>query len=214
MSISYRKRGKQQLWDYRIFDKNKKVIASNSGFKTKTEAKQEAMPLEVRLLSGLTIDKNITLHQLWEKWYHLRIVPQNKKTSTVNKHKKRGQLINNYFKETPFRNIKASQYQDFINQYAKTNCKDNVSRLNSEVKQVLTFAKQDKIDFHDFTINVNITGLPPKKSKDERYIHSKADYMKLLNHLSRIANYKTSVVPYLIYISNLKQAYALGKHLA
>ena len=26
---------KKKNWDYRIFDKNKKVVASNSGFKTK-----------------------------------------------------------------------------------------------------------------------------------------------------------------------------------
>ena len=42
MAISYRKRGKNKTWDYRIFDKNKKVIASNSGFKTKKEAILEA----------------------------------------------------------------------------------------------------------------------------------------------------------------------------
>lgn len=37
MAISYRKRGKQQLWDYRIFDSEKKVVASNSGFRTKKD---------------------------------------------------------------------------------------------------------------------------------------------------------------------------------
>ncbi len=31
---SYRQRGKNKLWDYRIFGKNGKLIASNSGFKT------------------------------------------------------------------------------------------------------------------------------------------------------------------------------------
>ena len=35
MAISYRQRGKKKTWDYRIFDKNKKVVASNSGFQTK-----------------------------------------------------------------------------------------------------------------------------------------------------------------------------------
>ena len=40
MAISYRQRGKKKTWDYRIFDKNKVVVASNSGFKTKKEAEE------------------------------------------------------------------------------------------------------------------------------------------------------------------------------
>ena len=57
MSVSYRKRGKKNLWDYRIFDKNKKVVASNSGFKTKREAEIEALALELKLINGAIIDK-------------------------------------------------------------------------------------------------------------------------------------------------------------
>lgn len=64
MSISYSQRGKKNLWTYRIFDKTGKQLASKGGFKTKTEAKQEAMPLESKLINGLNIDKSITLYQL------------------------------------------------------------------------------------------------------------------------------------------------------
>lgn len=148
--------------------------------------------------------------QLLEKWYQLHILPQNKKQSTLNKNLKRGRLIKEYFNDGSVRNIKASQYQDFINQFAKTNGKDNVGRLNSEVKKVLTFAKQDKIDFHDFTIGVKITGQPPKKSKDEKYIHRNSDYIKLLHHFSKTANYRTSVIPYLLYIQ-LKTGLRFGE---
>ncbi len=76
MSISYSQRGKKNLWTYRIFDKTGKQLASKGGFKTKTEAKQEAMPLESKLINGLNIDKSITLCQLWKKWYELHIIPQ------------------------------------------------------------------------------------------------------------------------------------------
>lgn len=210
MSISYSQRGKKNLWTYRIFDKTGKQLASKGGFKTKTEAKQEAIPLESKLISGLLIDKNISLYNLWEKWYQLHILPQRKIQSTLNKHLKRGQLINEYFKEIPLRDIKASQYQDFINIYARTNCRDNVSRLNSEVKKILDFARQDKIDFHDFTIGVKLSGKPAKKTKEERYINSKADYIRLLAHLHKIANYKDSVIPYLLYIQ-LKTGLRFGE---
>lgn len=67
MAISYRQRGKKKLWDYRIFDSKKKVIASNSGFRTKKEAELEALYLEIKLKNGAVIDRNTTLYQLWEK---------------------------------------------------------------------------------------------------------------------------------------------------
>lgn len=71
---------KKKLWDYRIFDDKGKVIASNSGFKTKKEAELEAIEIELRLLKGANIDRQISLHELWKKWYELHIVPLNKKT--------------------------------------------------------------------------------------------------------------------------------------
>lgn len=210
MAISLTQRGKQKLWSYRIFDKNKKLVAYKGGFKTKTEAKLEAMLLEVKLLNGTTIDKEVTLYDLWQNWYKLHIVPQNKKQSTINKHLKRGRLIKETFGTIPARQIKASDYQKFINRFATTNGKDNVGRLNSEIRQVLEFAKQDKLDIHDFTQGVKITGLAPKKSKDEKYIHSKADYIKLLNHLKNIACYKNSIAPYLLYVQ-LKTGLRFGE---
>ena len=85
MAISYRKRGKKNLWDYRIFDKDKKVIVSNSGFRTKKEAELEAKALELKLIKGLIIDNKVTLYELWEKWYLLTVIPLNKAPSTLKK---------------------------------------------------------------------------------------------------------------------------------
>ena len=84
MAISYIQRGKKKLWDYRVFDSNKKVIASNSGFNTKKEAESEALYLEMKLKNGTIIDRNITLYQLWEKWMTLQIKPLRKSDSTLN----------------------------------------------------------------------------------------------------------------------------------
>lgn len=97
MAVSFRKRGKKNLWDYRIFDKNKKVVASNSGFKTKREAEIEALPLELKLIDGAIIDKNITLYALWEKWLELTVKPIGKAESTLNKHLLRGKIHSSIF---------------------------------------------------------------------------------------------------------------------
>ena len=200
MAISYRQRGKKKLWDYRVFDSNKKVIASNSGFKTKKEAESEALYLEMKLKNGTIIDRNITLYQLWEKWMTLQIKPLRKSDSTLNKHELRGRFIQNYFQDKPVSNIKASDYQEFINTYAKTNCRDNVSRLNAEVKKVLVFARRDKINVTNFVEGVVLSGRPSPKKKQERYIHSLKDYAKLALYLENHLDYRKSIVPYQLYV--------------
>ena len=200
MSVSFRKRGKKNLWDYRIFDKNKKVVASNSGFKTKREAEIEALDLELKLINGAIIDKNITFYTLWEKWLELTVKPQGKADSTFNKHLLRGKFIKEYFKDKPALKIKASEYQGFINKYAETNCRDNVSRMNAEIRNVIVFAKRDKLNIEDFTEGVIISGRPPKKRRDEKYIHSFQDYQKLVTYLEQNLDLATSIVPYLLLI--------------
>ena len=64
MAISYRQRSKKKTWDYRIFDKNKIVVASNSGFKTKKEAILEATKIELELLHGNVINSSVSLYDL------------------------------------------------------------------------------------------------------------------------------------------------------
>ena len=200
MSVSYRKRGKKNLWDYRIFDKNKKVVASNSGFKTKKEAEIEALGLEHKLINGAIIDKNITFYSLWEKWLELRVKPLKKSDITFYKHILRGRFIKGYFKDKPALKIKASEYQAFINKYAETNCRDNVSRMNAEIRNVIVFAKRDKLNIEDFTEGVILSGRPQKKRKDEKYIHSFEDYQKLVTYLENNLDLKTSIIPFLLLI--------------
>lgn len=200
MSVSFRKRGKKNLWDYRIFDKNKKVVASNSGFKTKREAEIEALALELKLINGAIIDKNITFYALWEKWLELTVKPIGKAEATFNKHLIRGKFIKAYFKDKPALKIKASEYQEFINKYAETNSRDNVSRMNAEIRNVIVFAKRDKLSIEDFTEGVVISGRPSKKRRDEKYIHSFEDYQKLVTYLKQNLDLATSIVPHLLLI--------------
>lgn len=198
MAISYRKRGKNKTWDYRIFDKNKKVVASNSGFKTKREAEIEALSIEIKLMQGAIIDKNITFYGLWEKWLELTVKPLGKADTTINKHMIRGKFIKAQFEDKPAIQIKASEYQAFINKYAETNCRDNVSRMNAEIRNVIIFAKRDKLNMEDFTEGVILSGRPPKKRKEDKYIHSFKDYQKLVSYLEENLDLSTSIIPHLL----------------
>ncbi|WP_170237723.1 tyrosine-type recombinase/integrase [Streptococcus hyovaginalis] len=210
MAVSYRQRGKKKLWDYRIIDKDKKVVASNSGFKTKREAQKEAIDIELKLIQGKVIDKYVTLYQLWERWHELMILPQKKSEGTLLKHFYRGKRIKDYFGDKPASEVKPSDYQAFINHYAQEISKDSVSRLNSEIKSVITFAKRDKLNIDDFTLGAIITGLNNSKKVSDKYIASTADYKKLLYELERKVDYDKSVTDYFIYIQ-MKTGFRFGE---
>ncbi|MEW4354972.1 site-specific integrase [Streptococcus pneumoniae] len=199
MAISYRRRGKNKTWDYRIF-KNKKVVASNSGFRTKREAEIEAINIEIQLMKGAIIDKTITFYDLWKKWLELAVKPLDKADTTMNKHLLRGKFIKKHLSDKPAIQIKASEYQAFINKYAETNCRDNVSRMNAEIRNVIVFAQRDKLNIDNFTEGVILSGRPPKKRKDEKYIHSFEDYQKLVNYLETNLDSTVSIIPHLLLI--------------
>lgn len=201
MAVSYRKRGKKNLWDYRVFDKHKQVVASNSGFRTKREAEIEALEIELRLMRGVTIDKLTPLYELWKKWFELRVKPLNKSESTMLKHELRGKVIKRYFGNQPASSIKSSDYQAAINDYAKQVTKDTIRRLNAEVRKVIQFARQDKIKIDDFTKGVIITGKAPGKLANKNYLSSLSDYRTFLIAVKNKFNSK-GVVPYLLYIQS------------
>lgn len=192
--------GKKGKWSYRINDKQGNYILSKGGFRTKKEAEMEGLAQELKLLQGKIIDRNISLFQLWEKWYQLQILPLGKMDSTLNKHRLRGKFIKAYFEDAPAISITPSQYQAFINKYAEKNCRDNVSRLNAEIRNVIFFAKRDKLSVEDITEGVVLSGRPSNKNKQDKYIHSLSDYKKLCTYLESNLNYMDSVIPYLLYI--------------
>lgn len=210
MAISYRQRGKHKTWDYRIFDKNKKVVASNSGFKTKKEAAAEATKLELELLHGKIIDSSVSLYQLWQTWFTLQIKPLNKSAGTIEHHLHRSRLILDYFKDKPAITIKASDYQSFINDYAKTVSKDTVRRLNAEIRKVVQFAKRDKLTITDFTDGIIITGQSSQKPKTEKAITSTEDYQSLLKTLKDNITNRYNILDYLLYVQ-LKTGLRFGE---
>ena len=210
MAISYRQRGKKKTWDYRIFNKEKVVVASASGFQTKKEAILEASKIELELLNGNVIDSNISLYQLWQKWYNLQIVPLNKSEGTLAHHKHRGKLILEYFNDKSATKINFSEYQEFINEYAKRVGKDTVRRLNAEIRKVIQFAKKDKLSIIDFTEGVVITGQASRKIKKEKAITSSEDYHKLLKELKHNIELNSIIIDYLLF-TQLKTGLRFGE---
>ena len=212
---SYRQRGKSKLWDYRIFDKKGKVIATNSGFKTKREAMNEAQEKERKLFQSnytARFDSKATLYDLWQDWYDLVILPSEKSKSTKQGYYFRGKTIEKLFSDISAVQITHKEYQTRLNEYGEKVTKEHVGRLNADIRTVVKFSKRSGIVMNDFTDGVKIFGLAGKDIED-KYIHSITSYKDLLSHLRTKFNYRESVMPYLLYFL-FKTGFRVGEGMA
>ena len=212
---SYRQRGKSKLWDYRIFDKKGKVIATNSGFKTKREAMNEAQEKERKLFQSnytARFDSKATLYGLWQDWYDLVILPSEKSKSTKQGYYFRGKVIEKIFSDIPAVQITHKEYQVRLNEYGEKVTKDHVSRLNADIRTVVKFSKRSGLVMNDFTDGAKIFGQAGGDIED-KYLHSISDYKGLLSHLRSKFNYRESVMSYLLYFL-FKTGFRVGEGMA
>ena len=212
---SYRQRGKNKLWDYRIFDKKGKVIATNSGFKTKREAMNEAQEKERKLFQSnytARFDSKSTLFDLWQDWYDLVILPSEKSKSTKQGYYFRGKTMEKIFSDMPAVEITHKEYQTRLNEYGEKVTKEHVGSLNADIRTVIKFSKRSGIVMNDFTDGVKIFGLAGKDIED-KYIHSISNYKDLLSHLRSKFNYRESIMPYLLYFL-FKTGFRVGEGMA
>lgn len=212
---SYRQRGKNKLWDYRIFDKQGKVIATNSGFKTKREAMNEAQEKERKLFQSnylAKFDSKASLYELWKDWYELVILPSEKAKSTKDGYHFRGKMIEKIFSDIPAVQITHKEYQTRLNEYGEKVTKDHVSRLNADIRTVVKFSKRSGLVMNDFTDGAKIFGQAGGDIED-KYLHSISDYKGLLSHLRSKFNYRESVMSYLLYFL-FKTGFRVGEGMA
>lgn len=212
---SYRQRGKNKLWDYRIFDKQGKVVATNSGFKTKREAMIEAQEKERKLFQSnylAKFDSKATLYELWKDWYELVILPSEKAKSTKDGYHFRGKMIEKIFSDIPAVQITHKEYQTRLNEYGEKVTKDHVSRLNADIRTVVKFSKRSGLVMNDFTDGAKIFGQAGGDIED-KYLHSISDYKGLLSHLRSKFNYRESVMSYLLYFL-FKTGFRVGEGMA
>jgi len=212
---SYRQRGKNKLWDYRIFYKKGKVIATNSGFKTKCEAMNEAQEKERKLFQSnylAKFDSKASLYELWKDWYELVILPSEKAKSTKDGYHFRGKMIEKIFSDIPAVQITHKEYQTRLNEYGEKVTKDHVSRLNADIRTVVKFSKRSGLVMNDFTDGAKIFGQAGGDIED-KYLHSISDYKGLLSHLRSKFNYRESVMSYLLYFL-FKTGFRVGEGMA
>src|SRR5699024_5283752 len=81
-------------------------------------------------------------------------------------------FIRGYFKNTPLKKIKKSDYQKMLDKYAETHVKDSVYLLNSYIRTSIKDALEQQIIYFDFTRNIQIQS---KKITDKKIKYFEVD---------------------------------------
>lgn len=198
-STRYRKRGKKSLWSYEIREKDK-VVAHNSGFKTKKEAMLEAESVAQKIRAGGKITRNMTLADLYQAWLDIKVLPNKKKSkSTKQKYMAKKKRVVEFFGDAPLSSITSSQYQQALNEYGKRVGRDVLGRFHCNLRSAVKMALADKLMIDDFTLDADLFPQIDSQDPDEKYLHSQDDYLTVLETLQNRFCYSKSIVPFVIY---------------
>ncbi|VLX86934.1 Integrase [Streptococcus pneumoniae] len=196
--IEYKQRGKKRLWSFSIRERSKSLL-HKSGFKTKREAKIEAEKVLHKLNTGSVLSSSMTLSELYNEWFDLKILPSNRSVVTKKKYLMRKKVIERLFGNKPVSQIKPSEYQKIMNEYGETVSRNFLGRLNSCIRASMQMAIADKVIIEDFTAYVELFSSKSGQKVEEKYLHAESDYQKVLVYLKNKFDYQKSIVPYVIY---------------
>ncbi|MBU5308856.1 tyrosine-type recombinase/integrase [Ligilactobacillus saerimneri] len=159
-------------------DKDGKYRNKSAGkFKLKKDAIQKARELETELNTG-----NIELKEISFADYYLRWYETYKKDGlapvTSNRYKIFCKVIRDHFGDTLLKDIRRSDYQQFINWYGKSHAMSSVSKLNGSIRTCVSYAMDDDIISKDFTSRVNLVANPDKEYQVEYLNHNELITLK------------------------------------
>lgn len=155
---SITKRGK--TWAYRVYyyENGERKYVSQSGFRTKAEAKDASVLKENELLVGKKFEKEQVLladyMETWKKLYKEDTVSL-KSVSRINTIIK--YVRNNY--NLPLKKITHENYQEFLNKVAETRSKETVKKYHTYVKATIKYAIKTKVLLHDPTTTAVLKGM-------------------------------------------------------
>ena len=151
-------------------DGEKRYSKSKSGFATKALARKWAIEQENQLNIGVAINKEISLVDYYNRW--VKTYKQDNITDiTLKRYTYTGNALKEYFDNQPIKQIKRSQYQQFINEYGKNHAPATVKKVNSIIRACVKSAILDDYLTKDFTQRVALT--------DNKEKAIKVDYLNL-----------------------------------
>lgn len=198
---SFQKRGK--TWQYTVsrYTNGKYDPIRKGGFRTKGEARAEAVEIENMLKKGgLTINiAPIPFHQYFKEWYNLyKVEVLNLSNNTLSNYKYSLKIIKEHFGETPLQNITRRQYQKFISTFGKTKSKETVDKIHSHIRACVREAIREKLITDNFTDDIIVSAKVSPKKKEDKYLGFNESVF-LLNEVKRRLD--TGVGYYLILLA-------------
>lgn len=178
---SIKKRGNK--WQVRVSfrDENGEFrTKSKSGFLTKKEATIFAHELEMNKENGFDIKQSdMPFADYFFEWFKTYKKDSLSKI-TSDRYMITHREIKKYFKDKPLTDIKRTDYQQFLNKYAKTHAPSTVKKINNIIGNAVRNAVYDDVIRKDITHGVTVNG-----NKD-RVV--KVDYMNV-DEITKLTNY-------------------------
>lgn len=189
--MSYAKKAKNGYYgiaEYQTKD-GKRHQKSAGCFKLKRQALAEADNLQRELDKVNTDLHDITLVDYFDRWFDLYKKSKAKSFSARNQYSIMKKYIREYWQDTKMRDIRRSEYQEFINWYGADHAYKSVSKLNGAIRTAVNYAIDDDIIRKDFTHNVTVTYNHDKKVKvqyltNDELTKLKQAVVKVLNPLN------------------------------
>ncbi|BBN99199.1 site-specific integrase [Sporolactobacillus terrae] len=159
-------------WQYRISYKlnGEYKEKSETGFKTKAEAKIAAAEIETQIKHGAKIDKSDMLFPVYMRnWYET--FRKGKKSERNDEDLERSvKFAEKYFSCVKMKELDRMTYQKALNEYGETHATASVSKRHIYMKACIQDAIQEGVIFKDPTYKAIIVGKKAGKEDEEKYI--------------------------------------------
>ncbi|HJF29614.1 MAG TPA: site-specific integrase [Ligilactobacillus saerimneri] len=196
MSISIRKEkdGLYRSYVY-YYDKDHKRRGKSAGkFKRKKDAVASANELE-RELNQINLNlRDISLADYFKRWYET-YKQASLADNTRLKYASTLEVINKYFKDKMLKDIRRSDYQQFINWYGSNHAMESVKKVHGHIRSCIGYAIDDDLISKDFTNRVQLVANKARERKPEYLTTSELTTFKDAV-VSRLGG--QSVSPYMI----------------
>lgn len=204
-------RKRNGFWEFRISYKDtdgKFKQKSRMGFKTKKAAELEASRLEMELMNGNLVDKDITLYEYFKNW-----IDVHKKHTvsdvTLLSYQNTLKKIKIFFKDTKLKNISITSYQKAINKYSEKYAQDTVERFNIHIKSAVKMAVHERYIDRNFCDFVKIKAKNKGRDVETKFLQ-KNEYLKLIDVAYKKREFVSYACIYLIAKTGMRFAECLA----
>ena len=209
--MAYFRKRNNNTWEYRISYKDStgnNKIKSKSGFKTKTEAKQFALEAELMLSNDTMTDKNVLISDFFDRWAEIHKRPHISEV-TWQKYKQTKKHIEMYMPNIKIIDITATYYQEVLNQFGQKYSQETIENFHYHIKSAMKIAVHEKIIDANFADFAKAKSQKQPRSVEDKFLQED-EYLSLINETESNIKYKSYFTLYLIAVTGLRFAEALG----